>query len=142
MLIVPYLIASNPINYGKPWRLNCVEALAAAFYITGRGSDAERLLEKFSWGHSFWTLNQYVPVTKSCIPRSDAHRHPRNLIERYCACSSAEEVNKAQEVIIAEMEAEHLEHQRQKGETALVALVSPSLRPPQKFTQQMTILCL
>lgn len=41
--IVPYLIATNPVNYGKPWRLNCVEALAAGFYITGHDDWAEHL---------------------------------------------------------------------------------------------------
>ena len=57
---VPYLIATNPVNYGKPWRLNCVEALAAAFYITGFDSFAERLLSCFGWGHSFWEVNKYA----------------------------------------------------------------------------------
>lgn len=40
---VPFLIATNPVNYGKPWRLNCVEALAAGFYITGHDDWAEVL---------------------------------------------------------------------------------------------------
>ena len=55
---VPYLIASNPTNYGKPWRLNCVEALAAAFYITGFDSYAEKLLGSFGWGGSFYKVNK------------------------------------------------------------------------------------
>ena len=54
---VPYLVATNPVNYGKPWKLNCVEALAAAFYITGREDYGRRLLEDFGWGESFWKVN-------------------------------------------------------------------------------------
>jgi pre-rRNA-processing protein TSR3 len=55
--IVPYLLATNPVNYGKPWKLNCVEALAAAFYITGYEDYGRRLLQDFGWGDSFWKVN-------------------------------------------------------------------------------------
>ena len=66
---VPYLVATNPVNYGKPWRLNCVEALAAAFYIAGFDAYAERLLSGFGWGHAFWEVNKCVCVCPRCWDR-------------------------------------------------------------------------
>jgi pre-rRNA-processing protein TSR3 len=37
--------------------LTCLEATAAALYMTGFDEQAELLLSKFSWGHSFWEIN-------------------------------------------------------------------------------------
>ncbi|KAH9946853.1 hypothetical protein B0H21DRAFT_778853 [Amylocystis lapponica] len=88
--ILPYLVAANPINYGKPWRLNCVEAIAASFYLTGFRSYADHMLSKFGWGPSFWIINQAY-------------------IEQYCTCRSALEVQTMQEKIIQELEVSYKE---------------------------------
>ena len=55
---LPYMLAANPVNFGRPFRLNSAEAFAAALYITGRKEQAERVLSKFNWGHSFFELNE------------------------------------------------------------------------------------
>jgi pre-rRNA-processing protein TSR3 len=97
--LLPYLVAANPVNYGRPWRLNCVEALAACFYICGHPDWAEVVLQHFSYGQPFLEINS-------------------QLLKRYAACSSEEEVKKAEEVWLEKIEREYAESRANKeGDT-------------------------
>ncbi|KAL9018692.1 MAG: hypothetical protein Q9185_004006 [Variospora sp. 1 TL-2023] len=71
--LLPYLVAANPTNYGRPWRLNCAEALAATFFILGHEDWAEDVLKHFSYGKPFLQINAQV-------------------LKRYAACKDEEEV--------------------------------------------------
>jgi pre-rRNA-processing protein TSR3 len=55
---LPPLLAGNPVNYSKLNKLTTVEAVAAAVFILGYEDQALELLSKFSWGHTFYELNQ------------------------------------------------------------------------------------
>lgn len=96
-MIVPYLVATNPVNYGKPWRLNCVEALAAAFCICGHTEWAERILESFSWGHAFFEVNG-------------------GLLEQYSKCKDAKEVAEVQEMWLKQLDREWEKKREALGE--------------------------
>lgn len=87
---VPYLVAANSVNYGRPWRLNCVEALAACFFICGHEDWAHEVVAHFSYGEPFLEINA-------------------QLLKRYAACANEEEIKKAEDVWLAKIEREYSE---------------------------------
>ncbi|CAG8983250.1 hypothetical protein HYALB_00002686 [Hymenoscyphus albidus] len=94
--LLPYLVAANSVNYGKPWRLNCVEALGAAFYICGHADWAEEVLSHFSYGPAFLEINS-------------------SILRRYAACTDEADIKKCEEAWMARLEKEYTDS-RANGE--------------------------
>ena len=55
---LPFLVAANPTNYGKPCILSTAEAIAATFYIVGLKNNAIQIMSQFKWGPHFLKLNE------------------------------------------------------------------------------------
>ena len=55
---LPPLLAGNPVNYAKIGKLTTAESIAATLFIMGIDEQAQEILNKFKWGHTFFELNQ------------------------------------------------------------------------------------
>jgi len=88
--LLPYLVAANPINFGKPLKLSCVEALAGALIICGLEEIGNDLLNNFKWGPTFYTLN-------------------KDLFDLYRSCSTSAEVIETQNKYLKKIEEESLQ---------------------------------
>ena len=55
---LPFIIAANPVNYGKPFKLTTLEAFSAALYILGFIEKAEEMLKLYKWTPNFLVLNK------------------------------------------------------------------------------------
>ena len=54
---LPFLIASNPVNWGRPMELNSAEAVLASLMILGEREQAEEFRKRFNWGEEFVRIN-------------------------------------------------------------------------------------
>ena len=91
--LLPFLVAANPVNYGKPMKLSCAEALAGTLYIVGMKEEADEIMNQFVWGAEFYRLN-------------------RELFEQYVKCESAEEIIEAQNRWLRKAQADRAEARR------------------------------
>jgi pre-rRNA-processing protein TSR3 len=74
---LPFVVAANPVSYGRAFRLNTAEAVVAALYIVGEEEGARRIASYFDYGETFLEMN-------------------REPLERYAACGASEEVVEVQ----------------------------------------------
>ncbi|CAI4227843.1 unnamed protein product [Auanema sp. JU1783] len=88
--LLPYLVAANSVNYGRPCKLTCAEALAAGLYIVGYEEAASKLMTAFTWGPHFIELN-------------------KELLDMYASCTSSEEVIEKQNKFLERAEQDALE---------------------------------
>lgn len=81
--LLPWLVAANTINYGKPWKLNCVEALAASLYIIGEKEEARKIFEGFNYCDEFFKLNgEILELYSNCIDGSEVIKVQNEYIEK------------------------------------------------------------
>lgn len=81
--LLPFLVAANTVNYGRPSKLSCAEAGAALLYICGKPEAAKYLLEEFSWGEEFVRLNQeLLDIYASCKDAAEVVERQNEWLER------------------------------------------------------------
>ncbi len=78
--ILPFLVPSNPVNYGKPGKLSTAEAFSGALYILGNKDQAKKILSIFNWGEEFFKINEQL---LDCYSKSSNEKEVLDCQEKY-----------------------------------------------------------
>jgi pre-rRNA-processing protein TSR3 len=89
------MVAVNPVNYGKAFKLSCVEAFSATLFLAGFYNEADFLLSHFKWGSSFLDVN-------------------KEIFDQYKNCQTAEELKQVGEKYVSD-ELESKEQRKQQS---------------------------
>ncbi|CAM9144639.1 unnamed protein product, partial [Heterosigma akashiwo] len=85
--LLPFVVAANPVNYGKPYKCTDAEAIAATLYIVGMKEEATQLIHEFTWGPEFLKINY-------------------DVLELYSSCTDGVDVIAKQNAFLKQCEAE------------------------------------
>ena len=55
---LPFMVAVNPVNFGKAYKLSCAEAFAACLFLGGFEKEAKFIMDHFKWGEHFFKVNE------------------------------------------------------------------------------------
>ena len=55
---LPFMVAVNPVNFGKAYKLSCAEAFAACLFLGGFETEARFIMDHFKWGEHFFKVNE------------------------------------------------------------------------------------
>jgi pre-rRNA-processing protein TSR3 len=55
---LPFMVAVNPVNFGKAYKLTCAEAFAACLFLGGFEKEAKFIMGHFKWGPHFFVQNE------------------------------------------------------------------------------------
>lgn len=98
---LPFLVAANPVNYGKPFVLSTAEAIGAALAIVGETRQARDVLSAVPFGELFLTLN-------------------KNPLEDYAQCATSSDIVAAQAL--------YLDDEAVDAEPAAPSVAKPAVR--------------
>ena len=84
---LPFVVAVNPVNFGKALKLSTLEAFATALYILDRTKQAEEILKIYKWGPHFIELN------KEPLEDYRTAKTSREIIDKMALYFSTEENN-------------------------------------------------